>query len=93
MEKIYLFGKRPSKGSFDDIYNSEKYSSLEEAYEANDYAQCDFMRDEKGIIHVVVFNPKNPDVQKKHTLSIQHCPAGLDIYDDQSIVNLALSMI
>lgn len=93
MKKIHLFGLRPSRGTFDDIYNNTKYKNLEDAYKANDYAQCDFMRDENGTVHVVVFNPKNPDEKKTHTLVYQNCPAGLDIFDDQSIVNLALSMI
>lgn len=93
MEKIQPFGQRPSKGTFDDIYNSQKYPSIEEAYKANDYAQCDFMKDEKGTVHVVVFNPKNPENKKTYTLTRQHFPAGLDIYDDQSIINIALSLI
>lgn len=93
MKKVQYLGPRPSRGTFDDIYNSTKYSSLKDAYIANDYAQCDFMQDEKGTIHVVVFNPKNPDEKKTHTLAYQNCPVGLDIFDDQAIVNLALSMI
>lgn len=93
MEKIKLFGERTSKGTFDDIYNSTKYATIEDAYAANDYAQCDFMKDKNGTVHIVVFNPKNPDEKKTHTLAYQNCPFGLDIFDDQSIVNLALSMI
>ena len=46
-EKVNLFGTQKSKGTFDDFYNTKKYDSLQEAYDAKDYIECDFVKRSK----------------------------------------------
>lgn len=91
-ERIYLFGKKQSRGTFDDFFSTEKYQSLQDAYEANDYVECDFVKDEKGILHIEARNVKNPDVKKYHQLNHQHCPAGIDVLDDSLAAEMACSL-
>jgi hypothetical protein len=86
--KIYLFGKRKSRGSFDDFYSTEKYDSLEQAYEANDYVECDFLRGDDGLIYIDAKNVKKPEDKDLFCLNYQNCPAGIDVLDD----NLACEM-
>lgn len=82
-ERIYLFGKKESRGTFDDFFSTEKYQNLQEAYEANDYVECDFVIDVNGTIYIEARNVKNPDTRLYHQLNYQDCPAGLDISDDE----------
>lgn len=91
-KKIYLFGKQKSKGSFDDFYDTSKYSTLEEAYNANDYVQCNFVQDEKGIIYIEAFNVQNNNKRKYHELIYQRCICGLDVSDDNAACELAVSL-
>lgn len=91
-EKVYLFGKKESRVTFDDLFSTEKYKTLQEAYDANDYVECDFVRDEKGVLYIEARHTKKPDVRKYHRLNYQHCPAGLDGSDDAAGVELAVSM-
>lgn len=63
-EKIYLFGKKQSKGSFDDFFSTEKYSTIQDAYKANDYVECDFVKDENGTLYIEARNIKNPSEKK-----------------------------
>lgn len=92
-EVIDLFGNNKSRGTFDDIFSTEKYESLEQAYEANDYVQCDFVKNQNGTLFIEIKNMKNPDKKFYHILLFQNCPAGLDMIDDEMAVNLALTMI
>lgn len=91
--KISLFGPKKSKGTFDDFFSTEKYKSLEEAYAANDYVTCDFVKDEAGIIHIECKHVRVPDQKKYHELNYQHCPAGLDALDDSLACEMAGSML
>lgn len=93
MEKINLFGQTKSRGTFDDIYSTEKYKTLEEAYAANDYVECNYMIDEKNVLYIEVFNVKNPEVKKLHCLNYQRCPAGIDMLDDSLACQLAGTLI
>ena len=90
--RIYLFGKRQSRGSFDDLYSVEKYNSLQEAYDANDYVECDFVKDENGTLYIEAKNVKNTDIKKYHKLIYQNCPAGVDALDDQLACELAVTL-
>lgn len=92
-ERIYLFGKKESKGSFDDIYDSKKYKSIQEAHDKNDYVKCDFVRDEKNTLYIECSHTSKPDVKKYHRLYYQRPFAGLDVSDDNEAVNLAASLL
>ena len=91
-KKVDLFGLHQSKGTFDDFFSTEKYSSLQEAYEANDYVECDFVRDEDEILYIEARNVKNPDVRKYHCLNYQRPVCGLDVSDDNAGCELATSL-
>jgi len=93
MEKINLFGQTKSRGTFDDIYSTVKYNTLEEAYAANDYVECNYMIDSKNILFIEVFNVKNPEIKKVHRLNYQHCPAGIDVLDDSLACELARTLM
>lgn len=90
MKRIELFGKKESRGSFDDFYDSNKYSTPQEAYEANDYVECDFVKDDDGFIYIQALHVQNPDDKKLHKLNFQLCPAGVDVSDDKAAVDMAL---
>ena len=91
--KIYLFGKKESRGSWDDLFSTEKYQSLQDAYKANDYVEGDFVKDTDGIIYIEVKNVKNPQIKKYHRLNYQHCPAGIDGLDDSLACELGVTLL
>lgn len=91
-EKIELFGKQKSRGTFDDFYSTEKYNSLQEAYDANDFVICDFVKDEEGILYIEAMNVKNTDIKKYHRLIIQQPFAGLDSQDDYIVCKIACEL-
>ncbi len=90
--RIELFGKIKSRGTFDDFFSTEKYKSLEEAYAAKDYVECDFVKDENGVIYIEGRNVKNPEEKKYHRLIYQNCPFGLDVLDDNMGIQLATAL-
>lgn len=90
--KIFPLGKRPSKGSFDDFYDTKKFDSLKKSYDANDFVMVDFVKDEKGVIYFEFHHVKNPDEKKYHQLNYQHFPAGVDVMDDTIACEIAVSM-
>lgn len=92
-KKINLFGKQKSRGTYDDFYNTEKYDTIEQAYEANDYVECDFVRDHHGDLYIEAKNVKNPDRRIYHRLHHQRPVAGLDVYDDEAGCELAESLL
>jgi hypothetical protein len=91
-EKINLFGKKQSRGTFDDFFNTEKYDSLQKAYDANDYVECDFVKDEDGTLYIEAKNVSKPDVKKHHRLNYQRPVAGLDVSDDNAGCEIAVSL-
>lgn len=90
--KIALFGKKQSRGTFDDFF-SEKYESIQEAYEKNDYVQADFVKDEEGVLYIEAYNVKEPEVKKYHRLNFQRCMFGLDVLDDSLGAEMAESLL
>jgi hypothetical protein len=91
--KINLFGKNKSRGTFDDFYSTEKYSSLEEAYNACDYVEGNFVKDENNTIHIELVNISNPEIKKYHTLNIQRCLFGIDVLDDSLACEIAQTLL
>lgn len=92
-ERVELFGKQKSKGSFDDFFDAKKYPSLQKAYEADDYVECDFVKDETGTLYIEARATKQPDVRKYHRLNYQRPVAGLDVSDDNAGCALAYSLL
>lgn len=91
--KIDLFGKKESRGTFDDFFSTDKYETLQDAYKANDYVECDFVQDENGILYIEARNVKNPDVKEYHRLNYQHCLAGIDVSDDAGGCDIASKLL
>lgn len=92
-EKIYLFGKKESRGSFDDFFSTIKYKSLQEAYDANDYVECDFVKDENNILFIEARHIQEPEKKLYHKLNYQRCPAGLDVSDDTEGCTIANQLL
>ena len=90
--KIDLFGNQKSKGTFDDFFDTEKYMTMQEAYAANDYVECDFVKDDDGILYIEARHVQFPEIRKYHELNWQRPVAGLDVLDDSLGCELACSM-
>lgn len=94
MEKVDLFNThRKSRGTFDDFFNTRKYSSIYEAYKREDYVTADFMKDEKGVLFIVAYHVAKPDNKKSHRLIIQNPVCGLDVQDDKLGVECSVSLL
>lgn len=91
-KRIELFGKKQSRGTFDDFFSTEKYATLQDAYKANDYVECDFVKDENGILYIEARNVQKPDEKKYHRLNYQNCLFGIDVSDDNLAAEMACSM-
>jgi len=91
-EKINLFGRQKSRGTFDDFFSTEKYESIQEAYNNNDYVECDFVKDEVGIIYIEARNISKPEVRKYHRLGWQRPVAGLDVSDDNAVCRISSTL-
>jgi len=91
-EKVYLFGKQKSRGTFDDFFDTKKYDSLQLAYDKNDYVECDFVKDEDGTLYIEAKNVSKPDIKKYHKLNYQRPVAGIDVSDDNAGCKLAASL-
>lgn len=82
-----------SRGTFDDFYNNEKYSSLQDAYNANDYVECNYVRDENRILHIEAYHSQTPEIKKYHRLLWQTPVAGIDALDDEMACRMAVLML
>lgn len=79
--KVNLFGAQ-SKGTFDDICD-QKYSTIQDAYAQNDYVECNFVKDDEGILYIEAYHIKKPEEKLYHRLTWQDPRFGLDTIDDQ----------
>lgn len=91
--KIAPFGPRNGPGTFDNVFNTEKYPSIKEAVADNEYVNIDFVVDENGIIHFEIFYSKNPKIKTYIRLQIQHFPFGVDVVDDTIAINNAIEIL
>lgn len=90
---IAPFGPNKSKGTFDDIFDSAKYSSIETAWRHNDFVKCDYVKDVDGTIYIEMSHIQTPDTKKHYRLQRQSFPAGIDILDDQLAADMAATML
>ena len=91
-KKISPLGPRVGPGTFDAIWN-QKYKNLEEAKKENDVVVLNFVLDEDDIVHIQIFNTKDPENKKYHRLIIQRFPAGVDGQDDHLAMEIAQTLI
>lgn len=92
MKIIAPFGKpQHGTGTFDCLYDTAKYHSINDAFKANDYVEGNFVDDE-GILKIELHNTKNVENKKYHTLNFQNCPFGLDTLDDNIACELAVTL-
>lgn len=92
-KKIDLFGRHQSRGTFDDFFSTEKYTTLQDAYKANDYVQSDYVIDEDGILYIEAHHVKNPEIKKYHRLNYQRPVAGIDVLDDNLAAEMSASLL
>ncbi len=90
--KISPLGQRNGTGTFDTIFDSKKYTSMQDAFSANDYVVMDFVKDENNIILFEIYHVHNPDEKKYYRLQIQDFPFGIDMIDDRLGVEIATSL-
>lgn len=91
--KTDLFGRHESRGTFDDFFDTKKYSSIQDAYKENDYVQSDYVRDDDGALYIEAHHVKNPEVKKYHKLNFQRPVAGIDILDDNLAAEMSASLL
>ena len=84
MKKVNLYSTK-SRGSYDDFYNSEKYNTLQDAYEANDYAEANYMRDDMGTLFIEV---TYKDKKEVHRCGWQNPVCGPDVMDDNAVIKI-----
>ena len=86
--KFRPLGIRGGPGTFDTFFDTKKYSTWKEAFDANDAVIVDFIK-EDGVIKFEAHHSSDPSKKLFHTLIYQHFPAGIDVYDDQAAIALA----
>jgi hypothetical protein len=91
--KISPLGWREGPGTFDSIYDNQKYKTIEEAIAANDIVVIHFVLDENDLINFEVFHSAHPEDKEYQCLQIQHFPAGIDIFDDYVALGMAEKLI
>ena len=93
--KISPLGPRKGSGTFDCWFDPDKYKTLEEAEQANDYVVVDFVKDEHGIIFFELYHTKDPGAKRHYELEIQHFLPfmGIDAFDDDAAERLAHKLL
>lgn len=92
-EKISPLGSRIGHGTFETIFDSEKYSNLKEAEENNDYVILDFVIDTDKIKHIECYHVRTPETKVYHRIGWQNFPYGLDARDDFSACELGSTLL
>jgi hypothetical protein len=92
MKIIAPFGPKRGSGTWDCIYDNQKYTYIEEAEGRSDYVEGNFIEDE-GVLKIEVHHVQTPDIKKWHTLIIQRPIFGIDIQDDIIAVDLAVEIL
>ncbi len=88
--KISPLGPRRGPGTFDGVWNADRYKRMEDAIAANDLVVIDFVKDEKGIIYFELYHTKDPDAKRHYELEIQYFDKrGVDVCDDDAALRLA----
>lgn len=94
MKVIAPFGPpRVGTATWDTIWDNTKYKTVREALKANDYVHGDYVVDDEGRLGIQLYHTKSPDIRKLYTLQFQNPVAGIDVLDDQSALNIAISLL
>lgn len=82
--KISPLGPRLGPGTFDCVFDTDKYVSVDSAVDANDFVKIDFVKNEEDIIFFEFSHSKLPNEKTYKRLQIQHFPFGIDVFDDNA---------
>lgn len=92
--KTSPLGERKGPGTFDGVFNMDRYKTMEQAIAANDIVVIDFVRDENGIINFEFYHTKAPDRKRYWPLDVQHFDQrGVDAFDDEVAMQLGLKIL
>ena len=91
--KIDPLGKMPGPGTYDGFWNTEKYTSMEEAMSAEDIVTVDFVQDEKGDIYFEFYHTQRPAIKLHYRLGWQRFPRGVDTRDDWAVIEISRTML
>jgi len=90
--KVDPFPGHKSRGTFDDIFDTKKYNTIEEAYEADDFVKCDYVRDENDVLLIMAKHVSRSDLPQFYELQIQNPFAGIDVIDDRLAFEMAVKL-
>lgn len=91
-KKISPLGPRVGFGTFETLFDIDKYPTLEDATNANDYVILDFVIDERDLKHIECYHVRTPETKLYHRINYQHFPFGLDAMDDHFACELAATL-
>lgn len=91
MKKYHPLGELRSKGSFEDFFDTARYDNVEQAWKANDFVVCDFMKDDKDVKYIAVYHSTEPQSKIIHELYYQNFipKLGIDALDDHEVSEIA----
>ena len=82
-----------SVGTYDDFYDTDKYTSYEEAKNKNDFIISDFVEDDDKIKYIKIYKSNDIKTEMIYKLNYQNIIAGIDIEDDNNVYKIALKML
>ncbi len=93
--KIAPLGKRAGVGTFETMWQTEKYATIEEAIAAEDYVCIDFVKGDDGRIYFEFYHSKYPELALDVPLMIQHFKPdlGIDTRDDDLAMLIGNKML
>lgn len=91
--KISPLGPRVGPGTYDGLWDTEKYGSMEEAISANDIVVVDFAEDETGVKYFMLTYSNMPGRVILYRFRWQNIPGGVDDRDDEVVIGIARAML
>ncbi len=92
-KKINLYNNDKTRGTHDDFFLTEYYKCLNDAYEANDYVQANFIKDELDLWYIEMFHIQYPEKRKYLLLKNQDTALGIDSEDDKASEEVAIELL
>lgn len=86
---VDLYPNRERRGTYFDFFDGRKYKTIQEAYDADDYVKCDFVKNRHGILFVKATHTKYNVLIEEHRLINQNPLAGIGVLDDRLISQMA----
>lgn len=92
MNIVSPFGKpNAGTGTFDCLFDSEKYNTMQDATLANDYVEGNYVNDE-GTLKIEFHHIADTQTKKYYTLFYQNCPFGIDAMDDNLACEIGITL-